>query len=176
MTDLPWWTIITTAELLRLRRRLLEHVKAEFGTALKADMEDIVQHAFVVLFRHRESVKADNDGLFRYLKTVSRHAALDGIKAVRRRRAHLPELIAEHERRARVRGADGTISQGSAKENEKIWQMFCALDDLDRLVIWSHIVDGRSIRAIARDLDLSWHRVAGIVEGRLRGIRDQLPS
>ena len=59
---------------------------------------------------------------------------------------------------------------------ENIWKVFCALDELDRLVVWSHIVDGKSIRAIARDLDLNWHRVAGIIEGTLRKVRRQLMS
>ena len=176
MTALPWWKTISTAELLDLRRRLLGHLQVQFGSTLKGELEDVVQHAFAVLFGRRESVKADNDGLYRYLKTVSQHKAVDGIRAARRQRAHDSELISERERRAPMWGAHGIPSEQLAKESEKIWQVFCALDDLDRLIIWSHVVDGKSIRAIARDLDLNWHRVAGIVEGTLRRVRGQLKA
>ena len=176
MTDSSWWATISTAELLRLRRRLLEHVTAAFGRTLKAEVEDVVQHAFVVLFRNREGVKADADGLYWYLKTVSRHAALDRIRAARRRRAHLPRLISERRRRAAGRGAHGSPSDWSAEESEKILQVFCALNELDRLVVWSYAVDGKSIRAIARDLDLNWHRVARIIEEALRKVRGKLAT
>lgn len=176
MADFPWWTTITTAELLDLRRRLLEYVKLGFGNALKAELEDVIQQAIVVLFRRRESVKADNDGLFRYLKTVARNAALDRIRAAQRRREHLPRLISERERYAPTLPVAAIPPAALAEENEKIWKIFCALDDLDRLVIWSHVVNGRSIRAIAHDLDLDWHRVAEIIEEALRRVRRQLTS
>ena len=176
MAQASWWTTIPTAELLDLRRRLLEHLGAEFGGALKAELEDIVQHAFAGLFRRRENVTADNDGLYRYLKTVSRHAALDRIRAARRRQEHLPELTAERDRRVSRAPVPGIPPEGLAEENDNVWKVFCALDELDRLVVWSHIVDGKSIRAIARDLDLNWHRVAGIIEGTMREVRRQLMS
>ena len=174
MTSSPWWTTISTAELLGLRRRLLVHFGVQFGSTLKGELEDVVQHAFVVLFRNREDVTSHNDGLYRYLKTVSRHTALDWIRAARRRQAHLFEFISERKRRVPRCSAHGAPSDGPACESEKIWHVFCALEDLDRLIIWSHVVDGKSIRAIARDLDLNWHRVAGIIEGTLRKVREQL--
>ena len=177
MPEQAWWTTVSAAELLDLRRRLLEYVRAEFGSALKAELEDIVQHAFTVLFRQRESLKADDDGLYRYLKTVSRHAALDRIGAAQRRQEHLPEYASERGRYLQQRlPIPGMPPEALAEENEKIWQVFRALDDLDRLVIWSHVVDGKSIRAIARDLDLNWHRVAGIIEATLRRVRRELTS
>ena len=174
MTTSYWWRSISTAELLGLRRRLLERVTAEFGGTLKAELEDVVQQAFAILFRHRESVKADNDGLYRYLKTVSRHVALDRVKAARRRQAYLAGLSQDSKGRAAASDAESTLSEELAEENEKIWQIFCALDDLDRLVMWSHVVEGRSIRAVARDLGLNWHRVAAIIEETLRSVRIQL--
>ena len=176
MADLPWWTTIATAELLDLRRRLLEHLKVQVGAAVKAELEDIVQHTFVVLFRQRESVKADNDGLFRYLKTVSRHVALDRIRGAKRRQEHLKRASAERGGYAARLSVPGISPEVSAEENEKIWEIFCALDDLDRLVLWSHVVDGQSVRAIARELDLNWHCVAGIIDGTLRRVRRQLTS
>ena len=175
MTASPWWTTISTAELLDLRRRLLRHLQVQFGSTLKDELEDIVQHAFAVLFGRRKSVKADNDGLYRYLKTVSQHRALDGIKAARRRRAHQSDIMSERERRVPRSGAHG-IPEEPANDSKNIWQVFCALDDLDRLVIWSYVVDGKSIREIARELDLNWHRVAGIIERTLRRVRGQFAS
>ena len=176
MAGLSWWTTISTAELLRLRRRLVQHVKIQFGSTLKAELEDVVQHAFTVLFRHRGSVNADNDGLYRYLKTVSRRAALDWIKGAKRRQDHLRETIAKHRGHALKLPIPGIPPEELREQSEKIWRIFCALDDLDRLVVWSHVVDGKSIRAVSRDLDLNWHRVAGIIDETLRLVRKQFTS
>ncbi len=176
MADLSWWESISTVELLDLRRRLLEHLAVAFGSTLKAELEDIVQHAFVVLFQQRENLKAENDGLYRYLKTVSRHAAVDRVRAARRRQEHLKKPSVKRLGDASRRSPPGIPSEELREQNEKIWRIFGALDDLDRLVIWSHVVDGKSIRAIARELGLNWHRVAGIIEGTLHRVRRQLTS
>lgn len=172
-----WWTTISTGELLDLRRRLLEHVKVQFGNTLKAELEDIVQHAFAVLFRRREGVKAESDGLYRYLKTVSQHAALDRIRTAKRRQGHLVgRSNAEGVDRGSGLPSPGISPEESREQNEKIWSVFCALDDLDRLVIWSYVVDGKSIRAISGDLGLNWHRVAGIISKAMRLLRSRFAS
>ena len=62
----------------------------------------------------------------------------------------------------------------SEEEKERIWEFLCALSDLDRLVLWSHVVEGKSVRAIARDLDLNWHRVSGILRTTLERVRRKL--
>lgn len=177
MPDLPWWTIISTTELLDLRRRLAKHVRATFGNTLGVESEDVVQHAFVVLFQRRERVKPERDGLYRYLQTVARNAALDRMKTTRVRRKHHSEVVSKDRDRAPsgIAFAEPPLA-GPVEENEKIWRVFCALNDLDRLVLWSHVVERQSIRAIARDLDLNWHRVAGIIEGALRRIRREFTS
>ena len=141
----------------------------------------MVQHAFAVLFRQRERVTTDNDGLFRYLSTVSRHRALDRIKAARRGYEHASQVRLRRADRASTWGAPETPQELPAEElpadeREKIWQVLCALDDFDRLLLWSHVVEGKSIRAIARDLDLNWHRVAGVIERSLRRVRVELLS
>lgn len=176
MADSPWWTTISADELLDLRRQLLQYARAEFGGRLKGEIEDIVQDAFGVLFRHRESVKPDNNGLCRYLKTVTRHAALDRIRTANRRHARL-------KRPAGWRGDEEARSYSTAippeeqrEQNEKVWAAFRALNDLDRLVIWSYAVDQKSIRAISRDLNLNWHRVAGIVYRSLSALRRRMMS
>jgi RNA polymerase sigma factor (sigma-70 family) len=174
MTQSPWWLDVSISELLELRRRLLKETRSEFGAALPGEVEDLVQHAFVVLLRRRGDVDAKNDGLYRYLRTVAFNAARDRIKTLRTRRQNLPGLAAERERRM-ARDPAATSPEGIlADDADKVWQVFCALDDLDRLILWSHVVEGRSIRAIARHLGLNWHRVAGIVERTLREARRQL--
>ena len=56
MPDSPWWTTLSTADLLELRRRLLHHVTSDYNLPIDAELEDVVQQAFVVLFRRREAV------------------------------------------------------------------------------------------------------------------------
>lgn len=169
-----WWTEISTEELLGLRRRVLQQVEIEFGPTLNAELEDVVQHAFAVLFQFRDRVSAERDGLFRYLKTVARHAAMDRVKFLQHRRN--PQLHSSARDTSRASSSTSPVVPPGQliEENEKIWQVFCALDDLDRLVIWSHVVDGKSIRAVCRELDLNWHRVAAIVEESFRKFRKQL--
>lgn len=176
MPNSPWWTTISTAELLALRRRLVAHVRAEFGDVLGTEVEDVVQHAFVVLFKRRTRVSADEDGLYRYLDTVARNAARDRVKAIKQRQKPLPEAALRRGQHASKGAVPAPPPEEAAQENEKIWEIFCALGDLDRLILWYHVVEGQSIRAIARDLDLSWHDVAGVIEGALRAVRKKLTS
>jgi RNA polymerase sigma factor (sigma-70 family) len=172
----PWWITISTAQLLDLRRRLVEHVTAQFGTTLSAELEDVVQYAFVALFRRREHVSPDNDGLFRYLKTVANHAAIDEVRSDRRRQELLPKVIPRLKQPADTEPVSEATPAEAAEENDRIWKIFCALDDLERLIIWGHVVEGRPIRAVARDLGLNWHRVARTVERVLRRIRAELST
>lgn len=171
---MAWWTEISTKELLGLRLRVLHQVEAEFGATLKTELEDVVQHAFVVLFRRSDRVSAHNDGLFRYLKTVARRAAIDRIKVSKFRRNPPNAAIARAVRRTSSSTFSVVSSEQSKEENERIRQVFCALGDLDRLVIWSHIVDGKSIREVGRELGLNWHQVAAIIEETLQECRSQL--
>ena len=83
--------------------------------------------------------------------------------------------------KGRTRGASqSSVSDTGAHriddEGEKIWEVFCALDELERLVLWSHVVEEKSIRAVARDLNLNWHKAARILDGALRRIRRALDS
>lgn len=173
MADSLWWDTILPTELLNLRKQLLNELRVEFGKALGAELEDIVQHAFVVLFRRRESVKVDDDGLYRYLKTVAGNAAVDRIRTDQRRKQRLFDVMSGRRCESRE-AAPETQPNGGEEESERIRRVFCALDDLDRLVVWCHVVEGQSIRAIARDLDLNWHNVARTIERTLRRIRSEL--
>ena len=167
MAESPWWTTLSAADLLRLRERLIAQIRADFGNRATIDPEDLVHHAFTVLFERRHSVKAEDDGLFRYLQTVARNAALDHVRKLARTDASRPAADAPE-------APDSTGEADAADEQKKIWANFCALGDLERLMIWSHVVEGRSIRAIARELDLNWHRVAGTIDTALRRIRREL--
>ena len=174
MANVPWWTTISAAELLDLRQRLLKHLREKFSGALGAEPEDIGQHAFVVLFQRGGSVRMDNDGLYRYLKTVARHTIIDQIRTTRRRQERLRQLRSECERDTLGLSAAGGAPEQLMEENGRIWKIFRALDDLDRLILWSYVVDGRSIRKIAQEFDLNWHRVAEIIHITLHGIRNEL--
>lgn len=173
MASEPWWTTLSTDSLLELRNRLLTYVRAAFGHALADDLEDIVQQAFVALYRQRERVSARDDGLFRFLKTAARNLALDRMRKVRRRLRHLDRIVASRPDPSE----QSTISPlESAEEKARIWEVFCALGELERLVLWSYAVEGQSVRAIARDLDLNWHRVAVMLYKALRLMRKSLET
>jgi RNA polymerase sigma factor (sigma-70 family) len=163
----PWWTTLTAAELLRLRQRLIEHIRAEFPGRLEIDPEDLVHHAFTVLFERRHRVKPERDGLFRYLTTVARNAGLDQVR--RLGRSGTPRTL-----QGPIEAPDSTENADAADEQTKIWQIFCALGDLERLIVWSHVVEKQPVRAIARELDLNWHRVARTIDSALRRIRREL--
>ncbi len=174
MVDSPWWDTILPAELVDLRKRLLKDLGSEFAKALRTELEDIVQHAFVVLFRRRESVKADDDGLYRYLKTVAGNAAVDRIRTDSRRKQRLSDVNSGRRYYESPETAPETQPSWGAEDSERIRRVFCALGDLDRLVTWGYVVEGQSIRAIARDLDLNWHCVARTIERTLRRVRREL--
>ena len=173
---MAWWKEISTDQILALRRRLLQYLDAEFGSTLKTELEDVTQHAFSVLFQRRNRVSTERDGLFRYLKTVARRSAIDRRRVSASRRKPRKKSTATTAGRASSSTSPITPPAQRLEENEKIWQVFCALDDLDRLVIWSHIVDEKSIREVCRELDLNWHRVSAIVEAALREFRNRLES
>ena len=173
MSNEPWWTTLSTSSLLELRQRLLSYVRAAFGHTLAADIEDIVQQAFVALYRQREKVSAQDDGLFRFLKTTARNLALDRMRKVRRRRSHSDRIISS---RPDTGEQSPAFPLESAEEKDRIWEVFCALSRPERLVLWSYAVEGKSIRAIARDLDLNWHRVAVMLYRALRRMRKSLEA
>ena len=80
------------------------------------------------------------------------------------RRADTLASVRKRKRRAAGWGIHGIPSAGWSRESEKISQVFCARVDLARLVVWSYVVDGKSIRTILLGLDLNWHRAAEIEE------------
>ena len=59
---------------------------------------------------------------------------------------------------------------------ERCSTFFCALSEIERLILWSHVVDGKSIRTVAREFGLNWHRVAGILDRVLRMARRNLDT
>jgi len=163
---MPWWVALTPGELTALRNRVLRATEARFAPTLGPEVEDAVHHAFVALFRNRESISPDNDGLYRYLLVAARRAALDRIKT---------ESLRAHRRREAAGMADSD-SAGLAHlllhENKAAVQTFLGeLPELDRFIIWSHVVDGRSIHAIAQELGIGWHRASAILERVLGGLR-----
>ena len=174
MDDAQWWRTISTTDLLALRRRLLRHLEAKFGHRLKAELEDLVQHGFAIMFRRRDSVTAEDDGLYRYLKTICHHAAVDRIRTAKHRRGDSGDSPGPRRQRRRPATAPDPSPTEVAEENERIWGIFCALSDLDRLVVWSYVVDEQSIRGIAQDTGLHWHRVAEIIRNALSEFRDRL--
>jgi RNA polymerase sigma factor (sigma-70 family) len=174
MADAPWWTTLSEAELLELRRRCLKYLRTKFGAQIEAELEDVVQKAFVALLRRRESVSPVDDGLFRYLRTVARNAAIDRLKAVRHQCVDAQIRAAQGQADLLTDRVREEPAPSSEEEKERIREFLCALSDLDRLVLWSHVVEGKSVRAIARDLDLNWHRVAGILRATLDRVRRKL--
>ena len=66
------------------------------------------------------------------------------------------------------------INQEKNEEILQIRKIFCELEDLNRLVLWSYVVDGQSINAIARQLGIGWHRVAYMIEHSLNRFRQHL--
>ncbi|UCG31583.1 MAG: sigma-70 family RNA polymerase sigma factor [Phycisphaerales bacterium] len=169
----PWWTTLSASSLLELRQRLLRYVRAAFGHILAADIEDIVQQAFVALYRQREKVNAKDDGLFRFLKTTARNLSLDHMRKARRRRKHFDQIVSSSPDPSEW---DAVSPLEFAEEKDRIWEVFCALSELERLVLWSYAVEGKSVRAIARDLDLNWHRVAVMLYKALRQMRKSLEA
>jgi RNA polymerase sigma factor (sigma-70 family) len=169
VSSTAWWTGITADDVLRLRARVVAFLAATFPTLSAADCDDLTQQAFVGLLRHREKVRPDDDGLFRYLAAAARNAALDRFKSMAvRRRADLPESAGRS-----LDPAPDAATQGE-EQNERIREIFCELDALDRFVLWRSVVDGRSLQSIANELDLNWHRVDAILARTLREVRRRL--
>jgi len=169
MSRKPWWTELTADKILHLRRRVLRRLDKEFASSLGTETQDVVQQAFVALLRNRPEVHPEHDGLYRYLLVVARRVALDRLRQVR------------HRKTPRHRMPPGSTSPPSPaqqavlrEESEEIRKVFRELGELDRLIVWSHIVERRSIRAIAGDLDLGWHQVADTVKRVLHDIRRRM--
>jgi DNA-directed RNA polymerase specialized sigma24 family protein len=61
-----------------------------------------------------------------------------------------------------------------AKKKTTIRRIFDELEELDRLIVWSHVVDGESVQAIARRLGIGWHRVNATIQRVLVELRQVL--
>ncbi|GJM25540.1 MAG: hypothetical protein DHS20C16_19550 [Phycisphaerae bacterium] len=169
---------------------MLRFLEGTFSSVATADHEDLVQEALLILIRNKEQVLPDDDGLYRYIRRVAKNAALDLTKS-----AAYQKQATKHTVRSRVpvgppapkRRSDepqlvdptpaSPSAQAQSQKNEEILQIrkiFCELDDLNRLVLWSYVVDGQSVNAIAKQLGIGWHRVAYIIEHSLNRLRRHL--
>lgn len=159
MSRTSWWTEVSPDELRALHARVMQAVNRQFTNRTEVDREEVVQHAFVDLFRNRERISSDDDGLYRYLVRAATSAALDRIKQAKARSTRRAPASAG--------GAPPAIPVDVAaarEKNRKIRDVFRELDEVDRLILWYHAVEGRSVRSVAADLDMSWHRVADTIE------------
>lgn len=160
--------------VLKLRSRLLSDLVVGFGPKLQADREDIVQLAFVELMRYSKDVTSDDDGLYRCLRTIARRNAIDRIRSQRRARTKLGELPQPSRLGHRPPTDTDFPYQSTDQASSRIWDIYCALGDLERLVLWKHVIEGRSIRSIAAEQNMSWHSVAGIIESALDRVRSHV--
>jgi RNA polymerase sigma factor (sigma-70 family) len=162
----PWWARITPEELAALRHRVVRATATRFAAVAEPEVEDAVHHAFVALFRNRASISAENDGLYRYMVVAARRAALDRIKTetLRAGRRHEAARVTEF--------GPSALAEVLLRENKQAIRTFLGeLDQLDRFILWSHVVDGRSIHAIAQELGIGWHRASATVERLLGELR-----
>ncbi len=169
MSSNRWWHTLTADDIVELRRRVLAAVTSQFAHTPAAEVEDAVHHAFVALFRNREAISSDADGLFRYLLVAARRAALDRVKTERLRSARRPQVA-----QAAAAQADPGLPGDELEKKSIVREIFYELDELDRLILWSHVVEGRSINAIARETGRNWHQVAASLKQALDRIRRRL--
>ncbi|HRX87473.1 MAG TPA: sigma-70 family RNA polymerase sigma factor [Phycisphaerae bacterium] len=139
---------------------------ARFAAVLGAEVEDVVHHAFLALFRNREHISPQDDGLYRYLIVAARNAALDRIKTERlrsQRRGDAPPPTVED--------TSGVGELLVREKTQAIRDFLGELDELDRFIVWSHVVDGKSIHAVARELGIGWHRASTRLQRILGALR-----
>ena len=168
MSRASWWTTLTADELIRLHRRVLHSIGAKFSSQLGSEVEDVVQEGFVALFSHRDTIRSENDGVYRYWWVAARNRALDRLKKKETRAGKPPPP------RKAAEVASPASQMDRLEKNEAIQKIFCELNQLDRFIIWCRVVDGRSVQSIAREVDLDWHRVANTIDRVLEQFRRQL--
>ncbi len=189
MSSKRWWTVISSREICQLRKRLLSYLGRSFTSIVSADREDLVQQALLILIRNKERVLPDDDGLFRYLRRVAKNAALDLTKssahriATARTRSDTRVSVGAPALKgfsdvAQLLDFDANSLSAPAQTEKKeeiqeIRRIFCELDDLTRLILWSYVVDGQSINAIAEQLGKNWHQVDYMIEQSLERFRRQ---
>lgn len=156
MSASPWWTTITDAEVADLRDRLTRWIASRFGQALKSEIDDVAQHALLMLHLHRSRVLPQDDGLFRYLLVVARNRAVDVLRS-RTFRTKILSAVPQTPEDATCWPAE------SSDEIAQVRKFFCELDARDRLYLWKHVVLGRAIQAIAKEQGVSWQTVADTV-------------
>jgi RNA polymerase sigma factor (sigma-70 family) len=169
MSRKPWWVTMTPEELSTLRRRALRTIEARFRATLGVETEDVLHHAFVALFRNRDSVSPEDDGLYRYLVVAARRAALDRIKtaALRADRREHAAKPAHHDHTPLVE----TLLR---EKKAEVREIFDELDEVDRLLLRRHVIEGQSLNAVARELGIGWHRADAAVKRILTRIRRML--
>lgn len=166
MSSTPWWSVLTPGEIAALRSRVMDRIRARFAAALGAEVEDVVHHAFLALIRNRAHVSPDNDGLFRYLVVAAQNAALDRIKT--------ESLRAQRRAEAVKPPPDDPTPLWAVllrEKNQAIRDFLDELDEVDRFMVWSHVVDGKSIQAVAREVGIGWHRAAARIQQVLSSMR-----
>ncbi len=172
MPDRNWWQEIPSGTLLELRKRALARLGRQFPTLSNSQREDIVQQAFVSMFQRRQSIQPDDDGLFRYMTKCMRNDAID-LRRAKTRDAKAQDKIIQSQKLPSSSPKEAN-SGLTAEENQEIWEIYCALSDLERLVLWSHAVDGKSIRSVSGELGISWHRAMSITVRTMAKMRAQL--
>ena len=140
------------------------HASSVYGLAFRilrdrSAAEDVVQEAFVALWRHRHSYSAGRGTAAAWLLTITRNRAIDAIRRDRRHRHAV--LDGDHEREAAERTDEEALRRVDAG---LIGSALCALPDAQRLVLELGYFDGLSHREIATRLQVP----LGTVKGRMR--------
>ncbi len=164
MSTQPWWQTISPKDLLALRRRVLQQLRQDFPTGELSDYEDATQAAFVGMFVRRDSVTTDDDGLLRWLKAAARNRMLD-----RHRHAKVRQRPRLHLAPPADRAPPDALAH--AERIEKIRAHLAQLDDLGRLVVWKHVVQGVSLSALARELKRDRRTLARILRATFVHVR-----
>ena len=160
---------MTPERLTALRERALRTIEARFHATLGCETEDVLHQAFVALLLNRECVSPENDGLYRYLIVTARRAALDRIKT-----AALRADRREHAAKPAHDDHSPLVETLLREKKSQVREILDELDELDRLLIRKHVIEGASLNAAARELGIGWHRADTTVKAVLARIRRTL--
>lgn len=148
------------------------HKDRVYGLALhltgnRAEAEDVVQEAFIKLWRH--SNKVNGASVLPWLLTVARNTSLDLL----RKRRLLPvneELLARTE--AREPGPDASLLQDEFQR--RLYRAVQALNEPYRSLVWLRDIEGLDYDTIAATLALSLSQVKVYLHRARRKLRHNL--
>lgn len=152
------------------RHRRPVYAQGFVETASRADAEEVLQDAFLLLWRKRRQIRLVGGSVLPWLLVTAKNLARNRRRyQARRAAAQLPDEVGDH-------GADPALAVARGELSDAISSALDELDPLDRQIVHLCLVDGASYQEAADRLHATHASVRNRLSRARKSLRSQLET